>query len=34
MPTLAGKLLPGYDFIADVPTANDGDGRDATPATR
>ena len=26
---LAGKLLPGYDFISDVPTANDGDGRDA-----
>jgi serine protease len=26
---LAGKLLPGYDFISDVPTANDGNGRDA-----
>lgn len=22
-------MLPGYDFISDVPTANDGDGRDA-----
>ena len=26
---LAGKLLPGYDFISDVPTANDSNGRDA-----
>ncbi|CAG0928327.1 serine protease [Thermoflexales bacterium] len=26
---LAGRFLPGYDFIADVPTANDGNGRDA-----
>jgi serine protease len=26
---LAGNLLPGYDMIADVPTGNDGDGRDA-----
>ena len=26
---LAGRLLPGYDFISDVDTANDGDGRDA-----
>jgi serine protease len=26
---LAGAVLPGYDMIADVPTANDGDGRDA-----
>ncbi len=24
-----GVLLPGYDMISDVPTANDGDGRDA-----
>jgi serine protease len=23
-----GKLLPGFDFIADVPVANDGNGRD------
>lgn len=28
-PDLAGKLHAGYDFIADVPTANDGNGRDA-----
>ncbi|AHI80835.1 S8 family peptidase [Burkholderia thailandensis] len=25
---LAANLLPGYDFISDVPTANDGNGRD------
>jgi len=31
-PDLAGKLLPGYDFIADTETANDGDGRDADPS--
>jgi serine protease len=24
-----GNLLPGYDMISDVPTANDGNGRDA-----
>jgi len=24
-----GPVLPGYDFISDIPTANDGDGRDA-----
>jgi serine protease len=24
-----GNLLAGYDFVSDVPTANDGDGRDA-----
>lgn len=24
-----GNLLPGYDMVADVPTANDSDGRDA-----
>lgn len=28
-PDLAGRLLPGYDFIEDVANANDGDGRDA-----
>ncbi|NRF66214.1 S8 family serine peptidase [Aquincola sp. S2] len=28
-PDLAGKLLPGYDFINDLTTANDGNGRDA-----
>ena len=27
----AGQLLPGYDFIGDVETAVDGDGRDADP---
>jgi serine protease len=26
---LAGAVLPGYDMINDLPTANDGDGRDA-----
>jgi len=25
---MAGRLLPGYDFVSDLPTANDGDGRD------
>ena len=35
-PDLAGKLQPnglggyGYDFVHDIPTANDGDGRDAS----
>jgi serine protease len=27
-PDLTSRLLPGYDFISDVPTANDGNGRD------
>ncbi|TCK17186.1 serine protease [Thiogranum longum] len=27
----AARILPGYDFISDIPTANDGDGRDADP---
>ncbi|MFN0185620.1 MAG: S8 family serine peptidase [Aquabacterium sp.] len=31
-PDLAGKLLPGYDFVSDVETANDGGGRDADPS--
>jgi serine protease len=31
-PDLAGKLLPGYDFISDVGVANDGNGRDADPS--
>lgn len=31
-PDLAGRLLPGYDMIGDVPTANDGDGRDGDPS--
>jgi serine protease len=30
-PDLDGKLLPGYDFISEAVTANDGDGRDANP---
>jgi serine protease len=29
---LAGRTLAGYDFIADVNVANDGNGRDADPA--
>ena len=31
-PDLAGRLLPGYDFIHDAKTANDGTGRDADPS--
>jgi len=31
-PDLAGKLLPGYDMIADATLANDGNGRDADPS--
>jgi hypothetical protein len=27
-PDLTGRILPGYDFITDPSTANDGDGRD------
>jgi serine protease len=27
-----GNLLPGYDMVADVAAANDGDGRDADPS--
>src|ERR1700682_1917175 len=27
-----GNLLPGYDMISDVATANDGDGRDPDPS--
>ena len=27
-----GNLLPGYDMVSDVDTANDGDGRDADPS--
>lgn len=30
-PDLAGRWVGGYDFIADVPTANDGNGRDGDP---
>jgi serine protease len=31
-PDLISKLLPGYDFISDVNTANDKDGRDGDPS--
>ncbi len=30
-PDLAGKVLPGYDFISDAGRARDGDARDANP---
>ena len=30
-PDLAGRWTGGYDFIADVATANDGNGRDSDP---
>lgn len=30
-PDLAGKLVPGYDFITDPANANDGNGPDANP---
>jgi serine protease len=30
-PDLDGRVLPGYDFIADPAVARDGDGRDADP---
>jgi serine protease len=30
-PDLDGRWIGGYDFIADVPTANDGNGRDSDP---
>jgi serine protease len=29
---LGGRLLPGYDFVANAATANDGNGRDADPS--
>jgi serine protease len=31
-PDLAGRVLPGYDFVSEVVFANDGDGRDGNPA--
>jgi len=31
-PDLAGRLLPGYDFITNAEVGNDGGGRDADPA--
>ena len=30
-PDLAGRVLPGYDFVADEAAARDGDGRDPNP---
>jgi serine protease len=30
-PDLTGRWVGGYDFIADAPTANDGNGRDSDP---
>ena len=29
---LAGRTVPGYDFITNVTSANDGDGRDSNPS--
>lgn len=31
-PDLAGRILPGYDFISDLAMANDGNGRDSDPS--
>lgn len=31
-PDLAGKLLPGYDFVNDTRYSNDGTGRDSDPS--
>ncbi len=31
-PELAGRVLPGYDMVADSGYSNDGDGRDADPS--
>ena len=31
-PDLDSKMLTGYDFIADIPTANDGSARDTDPS--
>jgi serine protease len=31
-PELAGRVLPGYDFISDPSASNDGDGRDGDPS--
>ncbi len=30
-PDLAGRVLPGFDFISDPTSARDGDGRDPDP---
>lgn len=31
-PELAGRVLPGYDLVAETAYSNDGDGRDADPS--
>lgn len=31
-PELAGRLLPGYDFVSELWIANDGNGRDGDPS--
>ena len=31
-PDLSANLVAGYDFVSDIPTANDGDARDPDPA--
>lgn len=31
-PELAGRFLPGFDFVSEAVFANDGDGRDTDPA--
>src|SRR5205085_1963834 len=31
-PELAGRVLPGYDFISNPTTANDANGRDSDPS--
>ncbi|HSD66577.1 MAG TPA: S8 family peptidase, partial [Vicinamibacteria bacterium] len=31
-PDLAGRILPGFDFISDTKVANDGNGRDPDPS--
>jgi serine protease len=31
-PDLDSKILPGYDFVTEVPTANDSNGRDSNPS--
>ena len=31
-PEFEGRILPGYDFISNASSANDGDGRDADPS--
>ena len=31
-PDLAGRVLPGYDFVSDLAMANDGNGRDSDPS--